>query len=309
MALEELYRIHQRMLWGLCYRMTGCAADADDIVQETFVRAIERGAPADDPGWRAWLVRVAVNRGLDLLRARKRRRYRGPWLPSPIEVGAEGGIDVGTPEARYESLESVTFAFLLALEGLTPRQRAVLLLRDVLDYSAAEAGAALAMSAEYVRLTHLRARRAMQAYDRNRCRPTRALQVRTQEALQELLRCLVTQDAAALERLLAASVRTMTDGGGEFTALPRTLVGRSAVAVLHLRVARRRAAGARIEIRTVNGLPAAVIEYAAALRRQAPRAVLCCALAPDGRIAALHSVLASRKLTAMRIPAAGASAV
>jgi RNA polymerase sigma-70 factor (ECF subfamily) len=291
------------MLWGLCYRLTGCAADADDIVQETFVRALERGRTADDPTWRAWLVRVAVNRGLDVLRTRKRRGYGGPWLPSPIETGLEeraGDRSADTPEARYEQLESVTFAFLLALDALTPKQRAVLLLRDVFDYSAAETGDVLDMSAENVRITHHRARHAMQAYDRDRCRPTRERQERTQDALQNLLRCLFTQDAAGLETLLAESVRTMTDGGGEYTAIPRTLIGRAAVAVLHLRVARRRAAGSRIEVRVVNGLPALVIEYASAVRRQAPRAVLCCQVGADGRITALHSVLASRKLTAIR---------
>jgi RNA polymerase sigma-70 factor (ECF subfamily) len=241
--------------------------------------------------------------GLDGLRRRKRRAYPGTWLPSPIETGAgEAFSDTpqATPEARYERLESIGFAFLLALEALSPRQRAVLLLRDVLDYSAAETGAVLEMSANNVRITHHRARAAMRAYDKERRTPTRALQERTRRALESLLRCLVTQDAAGLEALLVDSVRTVADGGGQYTALRGPLVGRDKVALLHLRVAKRRSAGARIELRLLNGLPAAVIVYASAERRQAPRAVLRCDVDVDGRIVALHSILAERKLSAVR---------
>jgi RNA polymerase sigma factor (sigma-70 family) len=306
--LEDLFRTHERMLWGLSYRLTGCAADADDIVQDTFLRATGRRRPASDPTWRPWLVRVALNLGLDLLRRRKRRGgYEGPWLPSPIETGLEdvtsGGQALDTPEARYERLESVSFAFLLALEALTPKQRAVLLLRDVFDYSAGETGAALAMTQENVRITHHRARRAMRAYDQDRCVPTKARQEQVRHTLEQLLGCLINQDTAGFEALLAESARAVTDGGGEYTALAETLVGRAKVAVLHLRVARRRAGGARIELRLLNGLPAVVIEYASAVRRQAPRAVLRCEIGADGKITALHSVLASRKLTAVRFAA------
>ncbi len=303
MTLDSLFRSHQRMLWGLSYRLTGCAADADEIVQDTFLRAIERRRPADDPTWRAWLVRVAANRGLDILRRRRRRGYVGPWLPSPIEADMEDWLASDArdaPEARYERLESITFAFLLSIDALTPKQRAVLLLRDVFDYSAGQTGGILEMSAENVRITHHRARRAMRAYDHDRCHPTAARREQTQQALEALLRCLLSQDAAGLEALLSDAVRTTTDGGGEYTALATILVGRAKVATLHLRVARRRSAGARIGLRLFNGMPAAVIEYAATERRQAPRALLRCDVGPDGRITALHAVLASRKLTAVR---------
>src|SRR5262249_26675181 len=109
--------------------MTACAADADDLVQDTFARALAR--PPADPGapWRPWLVPVALNLGRDLLRHRRRRRYVGPWLPSPIETGdqespasyepavTDAHGEVLTTEGRYDLLESVSFAFLLALEA------------------------------------------------------------------------------------------------------------------------------------------------------------------------------------------------
>ncbi|NOT54951.1 MAG: sigma-70 family RNA polymerase sigma factor [Deltaproteobacteria bacterium] len=300
--LDDLFHDHKKMLWGLSYRMTGCAADADDIVQETFARAVERSTPTGEHAWRPWLMRVATNLSLDLLRQRRRRSYQGSWLPSPIETTDEEVFDATAPstEAHYEWRESLSFAFLMALDALTPRQRAVLLLRDVFDYSARAAAALLNLSEENIRITHLRARRAMRDYERNRCQPTSALQQQTREVLGQFIRCLVTQDIDGATSLLAASARAVTDGGSEYTALHRPLVGRKPVLTLLMRVAQRRAAGARIEFRLINGLPAVVIEYASAVRRQAPRAVLRCELDADGHIRELQTILASRKLTAVK---------
>jgi RNA polymerase sigma-70 factor (ECF subfamily) len=127
--------------------------------------------------WRPWLTRVALNVGRDLLRKRRRRRYEGPWLPEILPTGEETSPPSFEPReagpgARYDRLESVSLAFLLALEALTPAQRAVLLLRDVFDYAVRETAEALDLSEANVKTTHLRARRAMEAYDRERCVPT-----------------------------------------------------------------------------------------------------------------------------------------
>src|SRR5687768_711266 len=141
-AASREFQAHRHFLWGLCYRMTGSAADADDLVQETFVRAIERPPVDMRDGWRAWLARVATNLAIDALRRRKRREYIGPWLPAPIDTAGEASPpahEIASPEIstehRYDLVESVSVAFLLALEHLTPRQRAVLILRDVFDYT------------------------------------------------------------------------------------------------------------------------------------------------------------------------------
>jgi RNA polymerase sigma-70 factor (ECF subfamily) len=306
-GVEDAFAQHRRFLWAVCYRMTGCAADADDLVQATFVRAIERPPHDLDEPWRPWLTRVAMNLGRDLLRRRRRRGYVGPWLPSPIESDeAElaayeprlaGG---GTTEGRYDLVESVSYAFLLALEALTPKQRAVLLLRDVFDYTVQETADALALSEPDVKTTHHRARRAMAAYDRERCQPTRERRERTQEALTSFLAALVAGDGASAERLLASSVRALSDGGGEFFAARVPVVGRDRVLKFYGNISRRIAGGMRAEIRLLNGMPAIVAEIPRTGDGFPTFLVTRAEVDGDGKIRELHSVLATRKLTAVR---------
>jgi RNA polymerase sigma-70 factor (ECF subfamily) len=302
--LAELFRDQRKAIWALGYRLTGSAADADDIVQETFTRAMEQAPDDRGEGVRPWLARVATNLGIDTLRKRKRRAYTGAWLPSPIETSDE--LDTSPddheagPEARYGFLESVSFAFLLALEALGPRQRAVLVLCDVLDYSAREAGAAIGTTEANARVLHHRARQTMRDYDRDRRIPTRALQDETRRVLEQFMACLARQDLRGVEALLADSVRTVTDAGGRYTALRTPLVGRSKVAHFYLRAAQhRQAAGPLLEMRMVNGLPAMTIVLSHPQRKQGPRTVMRCDLDRDGRIREVHSILAPDKLSAI----------
>jgi RNA polymerase sigma-70 factor (ECF subfamily) len=301
MDARELAAEHGRYLWGLCYRLTGSAADADDLVQETWLRAIERPpVRASDP-LRPWLVRVALNLGRDLLRARKRRGYVGPWLPSPIEVDDEPELaaELRGAEGRYELVESVSFAFLLALEALTPNQRAVLLLCDVFDYSVREAAEALGISESNVKVTHHRARRALEAYDRGRLRHTPELVARTGEALRRFLEATATNDGRALEATLAAEARQLSDGGGEFFAARIPVIGRAKVAQLFLGLQRHGPPITRFELRIINGLPALVAERPAA-PNVAPRFIVQCEIGPDGLVREVYTVLATPKLTAIR---------
>lgn len=303
--IERVFHVRQRMLWGLCYRLTGVAADADELVQETFARAIERPPLVVDDDWHRWLVRVATNLSLDRLRARRRRAYTGSWLPSPLETpeALEPVSDTSAGvEASYERMESVSYAFLLALEALAPKARAVLILRDVFDYPANEVAALLDTSEANVRVLHHRARRRIAACSSDP-RPLREVAPETRRALQAFVDCLMRQDVAGIEALLTESVRTVTDGGGVYTALHAPLVGKRAVARFHLETARRRGPISRLEIRTVNGLPALCIETAAIRPQMAPLVILRCEVDPDGRIRELHAILAPRKLTAVRFAA------
>ena len=303
-AVADIFREHERFLFGLCYRMTGSAADAEDLVQETFVRALEQ--PPGDAGrpWRPWLVRVAMNLARDHLRRRRRRRYPGPWLPAPIETGGESDPpayepeigDGQTTEGRYELLESVSFAFLLALEALTPLQRAILLLRDVFDYDVRETAEALDVGEANVKTTHHRARRAMAAYEGRRSRPSAELAARTEKTLERFLASLAAQDVPAIEAMLADGVRAISDAGGEFSAAHNVVVGRNRVRRLVLGLAVKYGAAAMPRLRIVNGLPAVLFEIAGASGRSAPRFVFRIDVDAEGRITEIHSVLASRKL-------------
>ncbi|MFT3768537.1 MAG: sigma-70 family RNA polymerase sigma factor [Minicystis sp.] len=301
MDARQLAAEHGRYLWGLCYRLTGSAADADDLLQETWLRAIERPPARAANPIRPWLVRVALNLGRDLLRARKRRGYVGPWLPSPIEIDEEPELaaEARGAEARYDLVESVSFAFLLALEALTPNQRAVLLLCDVFDYSVREAADALGISEGNVKVTHHRARRALDAYDRGRLRRTPELLARTGEALQRFLGAAALGDGAALAATLAAEARQLSDGGGEFFAARVPVVGRAKVAQLFIGLRKQGPAADRYELRMINGLPALVAERATH-GSLAPRYILQCEIGPDGLIREVYTVLATRKLTALR---------
>lgn len=302
-----LFQAEHRFVWGLCYRMTGNAADADELAQETFVRALESPPARLEEPWRPWLVRVAMNLARDRLRQRRRDGYRGTWLPSPIESGDEEPPAYELPpgsgsptEGRYELLESVSYAFLLALEALTPQQRAVLLLRDVFDYPVRDTAEALGLSEPNVKTTHHRARRAMAAYERQRCVPTRALQARTRQALERFLVALAAQDVPAIEALLSDGVRSLSDGG-EYASGPRPVVGRNRVARLMLGLARHRPL-VGFEVRLINGLPALIAAFAGRHARLAPRGVIRCDVDVEGRITAFHTVLASRKLTLIPFP-------
>jgi RNA polymerase sigma-70 factor (ECF subfamily) len=305
-ATARVYEAHREFLWGLCYRMTGNAADADDVVQETFVRALEKPPPRTDQPMRPWLVRVAMNLSRDLLR-RRRRGYTGPWLPSPIPTAGDASPPSfepraqpgDSPMARYDLMESVSFAFLLAIEALTPAQRAVLLLRDVFDYSTEETAGALGMTESNVKVTLHRARGTMRNYDRQRRSLTSERAELTRHALEEFMLLLEARDIAGLERLLAEDVIEMSDGGGEVFAALAPIKGRAKVIRLLLGLSEKLKARPAARFRMLNGLPAVLLEIPALGPGYASRFTLHCQLDESGRINGLQYVLAPRKLTAV----------
>jgi len=303
-ALDVAFERHRRLLWNLCYRMTGVAADADDLVQETFVRALSR-PPADvDADLGSWLTRVAVNLARDHLRARRRRAWPGPWLPAPIETPEAEGWPAYEPqstEGRYDLLESCTFAFLLALEALTPQQRAVLLLREVFDYAVSDTAAALDLRETNVKVTHLRARRRMAAYDRARRPPTRALQDTTRRTLERFLDALIRGDGYDVEALLAAGLRALNDSGGEFHAARKPVNGCACVGRFLRRLRELAGESPRVDIRLVNGLPALVVEFGPRKAGYPPHAVIHRDVDAEGQVHGVFSVLATRKLRAVRL--------
>ena len=306
---------HRRYLWAVCYRLTGDTLDAEDLVQATFERALSR--PPEDRArpWRPWLTRVASNLAIDLLRRRKHAAYDGPWLPAPVEDLIEvdgwtrehhgewpalGSREHDDAERRYGQLESARFAFLLALETLDPRARAVLILRDVLGYTGPEVADALALTPANVRVILHRAHKQLDAalVDTPTPAPSGPAQA---AAIARFMAALASGDLEALTQLLADDVRTTSDAAGEFLAARKIVTGRDRVVALFRGLANG-AAPRWTQMRQLNGEPALITELEPGGRRIAPRLVMRVELDGDGRIAAVHLVLASRKLAGVRWP-------
>jgi RNA polymerase sigma-70 factor, ECF subfamily len=305
--LRQEFQEHERSLWALLYRMTGSSADADDLLQETFKRAIERPPPRLDLPLKPWLAKVALNLARDHLRARKRDRYAGQWLPSPIETKDETSPPSFDPGAewRYDQLESVSYAFLLALEALTPFQRAVLLLRDVFDYSVRETAEALDLSEANAKQLHLRAKKKMEAYHKRRSLPTAELQAETMRILHEFVQRIITQDVAGIEAMLAVDARVINDSAGEFHAATRTVRGARKVARFLAGVTKKRGDVVLVEVRVLNGSPALLVQYAFDRKRDAMRTTFSIELDQKSRITTVYSVLATRKLSRLEFGKVG----
>lgn len=295
-ALAEALARHERFIFGLCYRMTGSVADAEDLVQDTFERALRHRPDDRDDDVRRWLTTVAMNACRDHLRRRKVRGYDGPFLPAPIETvpgdpsfeGYEG------PEARYGKLESVSLAFLRAIEALTPNQRAVLLLRDVFDFSVRETAEILETTEASIKTQLHRARHAMEHYDAAPRERTPEDAARALRALRALIFHVSTNDVAALRALLRQDAVMWNDGGGEFFAARKPVIGAERIITFH-RKTRRTGAG-RIAFRVLNGAPALVAEFAPERPGVARRMVCWVTTDATGRIEGIYWQLATRKL-------------
>lgn len=293
--MDALYRAHKGAVWGLCYRMTGSAADADELTQDTFLRAMTRPPQDSQRPWRPWLWRVALNLSRDHLRQRQRRAYPGPWLPQPVPDAAKDPWPQVEPsaEARYALAESASLAFLASLEALTPQQRAVLLLRDVLDYSTQEAAQALELSQGAVKTCLHRARATMQSYDQHRAGATpKEVQL---QALQRLMGSLMMGDVAQVEALLTQQVQANTDSGGVYSAATRTLEGPRRVAAFLLGLSRM-FPDPVIEMSWCNGAPGLKMTVHSASPRVAPLAWMQASVDAQGQVCAIHLINAPHKL-------------
>jgi RNA polymerase sigma-70 factor (TIGR02957 family) len=251
---------HRRLLFGVAYQMLGSVADAEDVVQDAWLRwsAADRADVTDE---RAYLVRITTRLALDRLASAQARResYVGPWLPEPLLTGLEpvgSGPPAPEPDAAAELGERVSLALLVVLETLSPAERAVFVLREVFGMSAAEVAGALGRSEAAVRQMAHRARGHVQARQPRFDADRRA----QQEVTQRFLAACVGGDVEALLAALAPDVVLISDGGGKAKAALRPISGADKVARFIVATASAGMAfpDLRVAITDVNGVPAVV---------------------------------------------------
>jgi RNA polymerase sigma-70 factor (ECF subfamily) len=278
-------RDHARRLRALAYRMLGSRAEAEDIVQEAWLRWAE----VDEAGVQhagAFLSRLVTNLCLDKLRsaAAQREQYVGVWLPEPLlEDEALFGWMPG-PEKQAEFAQDVSIAFMLALERLSPLERAAFLLHDVFDLDYDEIGRHLDRSEASCRQLISRARKNIKA-DYARREVAKEEGERLVAAFMDAVR---SHDVSGLARLLADDAVLLADGGGKVAAVPRPLHGGELIARTFIGFAQMPTSrGWRLVPATVNGLPGLLVVDGAAGDRLVQTVALAPAQAP-GRVGAVY---------------------
>lgn len=283
----ETFEAHRNLMFAVAYRMLGTVADAEDAVQDAWLRW--SAAPRDDVSDpRAYLIRVITNTSRNRLRAVRARReaYIGPWLPEPLftQVNPDNS-------ARAEVAESVSLAMLVVMESLTPDERAVFVLREVFGFSYAEIGAALGRTEVSARQIGHRAREHVQAR-RPRFEVDRH---RQHEVTKRFLDAAAGGDIERLMAALAPEVVLTSDGGGQVRAARRPVSGPAKVARLLLGLARKSMdlGGAVPELAEINGGPGLVY-------LQDGRAVVAMTwVIAGGYVTAVHIINNPDKLAAM----------
>ena len=240
--------------FAIAYRMLGSVAEAEDVVQEALLRlhgALDAGERIESP--RAYVATIATRLAIDELRSARARRetYVGDWLPEPIVTDTSAD-----PARQAEMADSLSLAFLVVLESLTPEQRAALLLRDAFDYPYDEIARIVGKSEDNVRQLATRARRAV-GERRPRFETSREQQ---EELARRFTAAVQDGDLEGLEALLAHDVELRGDGGGKVPALARPLHGRNRVARTLRAWGKQlgRWPGARLQLIDVNGQPGAM---------------------------------------------------
>jgi len=237
-----LLRNRSRYL-GLAYRMLGSRADAEDVVQEAYLRAGAPGTAAEDP--ERYLFRVVANLCIDRLRAERvrRRDYTGPWLPEPV-------VSDDLPGETAELAESLSLGLLLLLERLSPAERIVFVLREAFDLGFAEIAALLGVSEDACRQRFARARRHLAG---ERSEPARPAAQR--ELLTRLIAAVAEQQIDTVVGLLSDDALLVSDGGGVVTAAIRPVEGRERIARVLVHIGARARAEGPVDMRfaTING--------------------------------------------------------
>jgi RNA polymerase sigma-70 factor, ECF subfamily len=283
-----VFEQHRAKLRGVAYRMLGSRADAEDIVQDAYLRW-HGAAKADVRSAEAWLVTVVTRLSIDKLRQAKveRETYKGPWLPEPLVENEAPPADAAT-----ELASSLSVAFLVVLERLAPEERAAFLLREVFETAYTEIAQILGKSEPACRQLVSRAAKRVHA-ERPRLQVSEEARTRL---LDRFVHALMTCDREAMLQVLAADAAWISDGGGKARAALKPVLGGDAVARFALGVIGRHASHATFRTVNVNGESGLALYFGGQL-------ISVMSIRTDGfRILDVFSTLNPDKLSQIGVP-------
>ncbi|WP_230423276.1 RNA polymerase sigma-70 factor [Streptomyces radicis] len=291
-----VFQEHRPTLFGVAYRMLGRVADAEDIVQEAWLRwsAADRD-DVEEP--RAYLVRIVTRLSIDRLRqvTARKETYVGPWLPEPLPTDRAVAWQQAAPEGadRAVMAETVSYAVLLVMESLSPLERAVFVLREAFGLPYAEIAAALGRGQDAVRQLAGRARRHMAER-----RPRYTVDAEQRRDLTErFLAAALEGDIEGLMSILAPDVTLVGDGGGKAKAPPRAITGADKVGRFLSGIARRPPAAPAFHVVEINGAPALLVTT-----EGRPFGVFQLGVDEDGRVRTVYLVANPDKLAHLAPP-------
>jgi RNA polymerase sigma-70 factor (ECF subfamily) len=243
---------YQPLLFSIAYRMTGYASQAEDIVQDAYLR-YQQADQAAIHSPKSYLTTIVTHLSLNYLKSaqREREEYMEIWLPEPILTSLPEGE---SPEEHYEQQESISIAFLVLLERLAPPERAVFLLHEVFDYSFTEIAEIIEQTREHCRQLFHRAKSHL-AEKRHRVSVSPAKQ---RQLTESFVAACQSGDLATLTKLLASDVTAWADGGGKVRANLYPIAGQELVAKRFISLMRRVPADNVLLIEEINGAPAIV---------------------------------------------------
>lgn len=245
--MADAFEEHRPLLLSIAYRMLGGKADAEDVVQETFLRWNKQDQ-ADVRSVKAWLIATVTRLSIDQLRSARRRReeYVGIWLPEPI-VDREN--EAVSPVSHAALGDSLGLAFMHLLEDLAPVERAVFLLREAFDYEYAEIAMVVGKTEAHCRQLFSRAKRHLGQRDLSEAPAGK----QAERVVQQFLRACLTGNLESLLAILTDDAVMYSDGGGKVRAALRPIRSARFIGRFYLGIRHRSLAGARAEIVRVNG--------------------------------------------------------
>ncbi|MDQ0892434.1 RNA polymerase sigma-70 factor (TIGR02957 family) [Paenibacillus sp. V4I9] len=252
---EQVYTSYKPLLFSLAYRMVGSVMDAEDVVQEAFLYVNETN-PAHVHNPKAYLCKIVTNRCIDKLRSasKKREVYVGPWLPEPLISSSDNQTE---PDLYYSQKESLSTAYLLLLQQLSWVERAVFLLREVLQYEYDEIAEIVGKSSTNCRQIFRRAKSAISSFpdrdDDTKVQLKQPVLEQTSAVVEQFVQALVTGNIGQLLNIVKTDAILYSDGGGKVKAAVKPIMGAERIAMFFSGLLSKVPPGFSYSLTTVNG--------------------------------------------------------